>query len=185
MTSISDKPVQLSDKTSYWLALFVCLLTLTGVLIVILLSEPLENSHGIGHAEFSTMKIGAASDRHQSPVIWMGLLYAVSQYVFLVASLLLGLSQLRPAACLVGLIGSLGVAILSTLFVFYNNSLSEPTELTLGFPTASAWMVYVLWPLPILFIVLYCVKFDDWFYPTASRERFEKLLAARPTGGQN
>jgi hypothetical protein len=176
--SLEEAP-QLSDRRGYWLALFVCLSILTSVLCYILVSEPVSNSSGNAHASFGTMKIGGPSDRHASPVIWIGAAYGVSQYVFLVALLLLGLSRPKPAASLIGLIGVLGGAVFVTLFVIYNNSQGQPLSITMGFQSSAAWMIYVLWPMPVLFIVLYCVKFDKWFYTLENRRRFEELLDAQ------
>jgi hypothetical protein len=49
-----------------------------------------------------------------------------------------------------------------------------------GFPPSTALMLFVLWPAPTLFVVLYVWKFDDWFLDPVSARR---LLSQR--GGDN
>jgi hypothetical protein len=184
MTNSTEKSTP-AEKIGLWYALFGLLLLLTSVLFYILASEQPVNANGIKHATFETMNVGGSAERHASPVIWIGLLYAVLQYVFLISSLTLGLSRLKPAVFFIGLFGSLCVAAVTTLFVLYDNSALDAPTMTLGFPTPSAWMVYVVWPVPVLFIIIYCVKFEDWFYTAENRQRFEQLLASKEEGEAN
>lgn len=179
MLSSSNTPEVSSNRPRVWYSLFGILVLLTGVLFYVLVSQPAANSTGVVHAKFATMKVGGSADRHQGQIAWLGLAFAVLQYAFLITSLLLGLSRMKPAANWIAVIGSVCMAACITLFALYNGNSDAGAEMVLGFPGSTAWMLYVLWPLPILFIVMYCLKFDDWFYTLEDRQRFEQLLASR------
>jgi hypothetical protein len=38
-------------------------------------------------------------------------------------------------------------------------------------------MLFVLWPIPMLFVVLYVVGFERWIWSPADREEFDRIVA--------
>ena len=51
--------------------------------------------------------------------------------------------------------------------------------LVFSFPTPTALMLYLLWPAPVVFLVLYVRAFDDWVVDEAALARFRAIVAER------
>lgn len=154
------------------------LLLLGTFLYIIVLSEP--PAVDPIHPEYKTMLLGSSemntSIRHPAEIL--GVL------IFIVLSL----------ACLIGLRKTskrknwrirqiavpicLGfVAIIIFLMASYWRSLSaEKPTYFLGFPTASAWMLYGVFLFPLLLTLLYTLNFDEWILSDAELEEFRQLI---------
>ena len=67
-------------------------------------------------------------------------------------------------------------AFTAVLFVYATNQSDPSPGLWLGFPPSTALMLFLLWPLPALFIIVYITMFDRWFLAPEDVERFDKLV---------
>ena len=76
------------------------------------------------------------------------------------------------------------LAIWSALVLAYHGqSIADGTALFLGFPAPTAWMLFALWPCPLIFTVYYVVGFDRWIATPedlAELDRTLDRLRARP-----
>jgi len=50
--------------------------------------------------------------------------------------------------------------------------------LFLGFPEATAWMTYGVWFFPILFIVLFFLRYNDWVINAEEEKEFDDLVSS-------
>jgi hypothetical protein len=48
-----------------------------------------------------------------------------------------------------------------------------------GFPAPTAWMLYALWPAPLLFVVFYVAAFDRWTFRPEDERAFKEILQRR------
>ena len=46
-------------------------------------------------------------------------------------------------------------------------------------PVTTAWRVYGLWSVPLIFMFLYMFKFDSWIFREEDIARYEKILAEK------
>ena len=66
------------------------------------------------------------------------------------------------------------------LFVSYRGQAVAGADVptVLGFPPATAWMLYGVWWTPLALVALYVWRFDDWVYGDWEQARFAELVAA-------
>jgi hypothetical protein len=163
--------------------LLVVLLLLCGVVAALFLREEAPHARGIAHPEQAAMMLGADGDSRHRPVLALGWAFAALQVVFFVGLLWLALRRgdgpaPGRAALLAG--GALYLLVFTLLFRSYGAFASgEPVELFLGFPRPTAWMLLGVWGAPMLFLLLYVLRFDALVWDATSRQRFERLLAER------
>ena len=152
---------------------------MTAVLLhLCLISTPTHNASGLVHSDLTSMNIGVDTSRHSNTTLIVAAVYVVSQMIFLVASLRIGICQKTGTRKCLVLFVAAWIAVILMLFWFYHGSIDATHETTfkLGFPGPTTWMLYVVWPTPVVMILVYCFKYSEWFYPKESRERFEELI---------
>ena len=172
---------------SDWLhwVLFGLLLALCLVVGVALFWEEPPDSQGYGHGELSTMRQGGAGERH-AQVLWLGAAFGVLQLLLFVACLGFGLrgargsSRAKRRALLLG--GVLYLAVFMVLVLTYQDYVKDPTRLLVSLPPPTAVMLWVLWPFPLYFVLVYSLKFEDWVFRKEDSRRFRELIDAGSTG---
>ena len=173
------------DTDSLHWVLFGLLLALCLVVGVALFWEEPPGSQGYGHEELSTMRQGGTGERH-SQVLWLGVAFGVLLLLLFVACLGFGLrgargsSRAKRRALLLG--GVLYLAVFLVLIVAYQDYVKDPTRLLLSLPPPTAIMLWVLWPFPLYFVLVYSLKFDDWVFRKEDSRRFRELVDAGPPG---
>lgn len=168
----------------HWPVLFVILLGMCAVLAIVLFGNEPPNGHGVEHPDLPAIQQGGTPDRH-ADLMWLGGLYGVLQIAFFTLSLMPGLrpgGRGRNAFLFVGFLCI--VAFLSVLISYQHYADAEPLQFILGFPPSTALMLFVLWPIPVLCVVLYTTKFNEWVLNADDRRRFEKLLTQRTEDAQ-
>ncbi len=159
------------------------LVLLVAVTTAILLTPEVGDVGGTPHEQFATMASGGSGvERHQN-VFWLGGLFGAFTLLFLVALMGFGARKgqsLRglQAPLLASLALSLGAWV--CLLVSYAQYVRRDSEtFFLALPAPSAIMLYALFPLTILFNLLYVVGFDRWVLTPKDYEDYERLLAKR------
>lgn len=147
------------------LALMLVLIGVLALGVLVVARPPAPNQGGVPHPEFATMQAGGDADRHSDlllPVWGMGALI-VTLFVGLLR-LGLGTSAGRGAASRWLWAGwALYLGVWSALVWTYAGDMGRADLVLFGsFPPASAWMLYGLWPAPLLLLILYVVNFDRW-----------------------
>jgi hypothetical protein len=69
------------------------------------------------------------------------------------------------------------LAIWSSLVLAYHgqSNIDDPV-LFLGFPAPTAWMLFALWPCPLIFTVYYVVGFDRWIATPEDLAELDRTL---------
>ena len=73
------------------------------------------------------------------------------------------------------------------IIILYQFSLGDaPPQITGGLPLPSALMVYGLAVTPLIFAVLYIMKFDTWILTPEDLQKFQSIMdRKKPTGRDN
>ena len=161
---------------------FAVLIALCAVVLAVALTDEPADSRGIDHPSFETMRQGGDSDRHDS-VLLLGWLYGTLSIALIVGLMALGLRRggrlpgRSGPALLVGL--TLVVLVFTLLVLSYRGYVVPGAGRTLfgSFPRPSAWMLYGLWPVPLVFAALYMRNFDRWVISEEEVAEFEQLVA--------
>jgi hypothetical protein len=110
-----------------------------------------------------------------APVFGLGALFGALQIAFFGACFALGMRRrgsLGPIARPLALALVLYAVAFAGLLVSYRSFLADPSApLVLGFPPPTAWMLFVLWPVPLVFLWIYLRHFDGWVVDEAEIER--------------
>ena len=146
--------------------LFALLIGMCLILGYVLMTEEPSEGHGIPHPEFSTMLRGGDGATRLAPVLWAGWLLGVFQIFFFVGLLAFGVQKARrfPTESRLLVIGALIYAGVFTWMVLAYNGFARTAnpELVLSFPLPTAIMLYGVGFTPLIFIVLYLVRFEPW-----------------------
>jgi hypothetical protein len=163
--------------------LLVILVLLCGVVGALFVREEQAHSRGIAHPEHGAMMLGADGESRHRSLLPLGWAFAALQVAFFVGLIALALRRgdgRVPAWPALVLVGGVYLAMFALLFVAYGDfAAGEPVELVFGFPAPTAWMLFGVWSAPMLFLLLYVLRFDALVWTAESRARFERLLAQR------
>lgn len=172
-----------TDSDSLHWVLFGLLLALCLVVGMALFWEEPPDSQGYGHGELRTMRQGGTGERH-SQVLWLGAAFGVLQLLLFVACLGFGLrgargsSRAKRRALWLG--GVLYLAVFMVLIFTYQDYVKDPTRLLVSLPPPTAVMLWVLWPFPLYFVLVYSLKFEDWVFRKEDSRRFRELVDNGP-----
>ncbi|MXX62108.1 MAG: hypothetical protein F4112_05565 [Holophagales bacterium] len=163
-------------------AIFAILVALCVVVLVLWTLDERPDSLGADHPVHETMRQGGSSERHDGVLPW-GFLYGLLSIVLFVAVMALGLRRRGrlPKGSRRALWSGLALyALVFTLLVLSYRGYVEPgadRALFGSFPGPSAWMLYGIWPVPLLFALLYMWNFDRWVISEDEVTEFERLAA--------
>lgn len=164
-------------------ALFAMVLAMCLVVGVALLIPETRGGHGFAHPEHPGMFQVPSGEIRHGDVLWLGWAFGILQIAFYVGLMALGA---RKGNDLRGLgqpllWGALAYAVTWTiLFLTYNDYLTDPApELFLGLPIPTAIFLYVFYPLPLLFVVLFISGYKRWVLTDTDLLEYRALLASR------
>jgi len=114
-------------------------------------------------------------------MVVIGALFGLVQIAFFGACFALGMQRggrVGPVArsLVLSLVGYAGVW-LALVVAYATTSGNEEASLWGSFPVATAWMLYGMWPFPLVFAFLYLRQFDGWFLNEDDLARFRARLA--------
>ncbi len=163
-------------------AIFAILVALCAATLVLWTIDEPPDSRGTDHPVHETMRQGGGGERHDS-VLALGLLFGLLSILLFVALMALGLRRRGrlPTGSRRALWSGLALyALVFALLVLSYRGYAEPgadRDLVGSFPRPTAWMLYVLWPVPLLFTLLYAWNFDRWVISENEVAEFERLAA--------
>jgi hypothetical protein len=144
------------------------------------------------HPEHPSLLQATDGARRVAPVFALGALFGFLQIAFFGVCFALGMRRrgsLGPVARPLALALLGYAAVFAALLVSYRRFLMDETPaLVLGFPAPTAWMLFGLWPVPLLFVWIYLRHFDGWVVDEAEIERVLALGrddADRPRGDRD
>ena len=153
----------------------LCLLTLSASFS----SEP-PNGAGLPHAEIESMRAGGSGELRHQPLLVLGFAIGAVQVALFVCLLGLGLrkgGRLRGSGHILALGAAMYGAAWSGLMLSYSAYLDDPAPaLWLWFPAPTAWMLYALGLVPLVFAWAYYRGFERFVYSAEDAEEFRALL---------
>jgi len=146
--------------------------------------------HGVPHPDFApVMEHGGDGRERHAEIRLFAWAIAMLSVVFGTAACYLGsLRRAGPSPLKWSLIGAglvVGIAI-TAMFTTYWHMLGNTTPFYfLGFPTATAWMIFGVTLFPLLMVGMYVTKFDSWFAPRDINDRLQNICeSARRRAGE-
>lgn len=184
---------QATSEDRWALAVAACALLLAGLFAYALFVPPAANSRGLPHPELSTLLQGGSGVERHGSLLWLGWAVGVVEILLFVALVALGARRERSARTTADGAGGLRglawplaaglAAYLATwtfLMVVYARGLGGPApDLFLALPPATAVMLYLVWPLPLVFAAFYVVGFRRWVFSGQDEADFQALVARR------
>lgn len=146
------------------------------------LSEP-TTVYNLIHDVYPTMRRAGAGVERPVPELWIGWAFGSLQIALFVALLALGTwkhvkrSGLGSWLLVCGALYLLVWALLVVTYVRYRGGID--VALVLEFPLPTAIMLFVLWPFPLVFILLYTFGFKRWIFTDDDERTFQRLLSER------
>lgn len=161
------------------LLVFVLTLAMGALLVAAFLLPEADTVTGQAHPTFQGMRQGGdGAGRHLAlmPLAW---LFGSLQIALFAALIAFGARQrdhLRGLTRPLLIVTGLYLVVWSLLLLAYRSFLHEPATGWLWFPAPTAIMLYVLWPLPVLYVVLYARGFKRWVMTESDIREFRRLL---------
>lgn len=168
-------------KTIHIILLLVAIFLL--VIGMLFMTEPPAFVTGQPHQEFKTILKGGESMSFNSRTNVLAYAFGLCATGLLCLFLILGairkgsLDGIRP-----WLIGASMVYLIVYSLMYLSDThyaATGHTEFVMGWPKPTAWMIYVMWAAPSLFVMIYIFKFRDWILTEADEERFAELVKQR------
>lgn len=165
-------------------ALLLLCLAVAGVLGWSVLGQPHPHAAGIAHPDHASLLSGGDGAARGERVLDLAWVYGALAIAFFAVSFALalrrgreGLGPLRGPFWLAFALYQLAWLGLLLAYAAYMRAPAE-APFVLGFPLPTAIMLYVLWPLPVLFMGTYLYFFSRWVWTPEDEARAERLLAA-------
>lgn len=164
--------------------LFVLLLLLCAVVAYAATLEEVPSQRGMTHPDFATMQLGGDSEARHGEILWLGYSFGALVIAFFVGLIDVALARggkSGPASArrTVWLVGA-GLEVVFLLLVLsYRAFMSDPSGDVWGFPRPTAWMMYGIWGFPMLFVVLYIFRFEQWILSPEDEAEFALLEKER------
>lgn len=165
------------------LALFVLIVLLCALTAFALTIPEPPGGHGAPHPEYSSMLHGGDGAARHGPVLWLGWGIGVLEILFFVACMALGARKgdsLRGLGLPLVAAAAVYIAVWTCLIVSYQSYMTVPDPtLYLALPAPTAWMLYVMWPIPLIFVCLFVFGFRRWVLSEEDEVKFRRIVALR------
>jgi len=168
----------------------LCSVLVLGAFVVglALIDEP-PGLHGRSHPEFKTLRQGGDAALRHGPILWLG--WAFGCAIILCLSTLVQFGALRgrgreSLGWWLRLATLLYLGIWTWLIFAYRASFgSGPPELYLTLPAPSAIMIFIFWPVSMLFAACFALGFRRWVLTEEEEARFEQLVLENRERGED
>jgi hypothetical protein len=164
-----------------WGLVFALALGLAAILVTTANWTPQPHIRPIDHPEFAGMQQSGVEAAPEAGLLWIGWSFGALQIAFFAAMLALGARSRRGLRGLgVPLVAAslVYLAVWSALVLSYHSQASaEDPASFLGFPTPTAWMLFAIWPCPLLFTLVYVIGFDRWIATPRDLAELDAKLA--------
>jgi MFS superfamily sulfate permease-like transporter len=146
--------------------LFALLLGMCLILGYVLLLDEIPDGHGYNHPDYPTMQRGGDGATRHAQTLWIGWALGVLELLFFVGLLALGSRRRKqyPFERNVLIVGTLVyIAFFTWMVIAYTGYAADPSAaLVLSFPLPTTLMLYGVGFAPVVFIVLYMIRFSPW-----------------------
>lgn len=129
------------------------------------------------HPVHASMTRGSVEHQRDGAIVALGAAFGALQIVFFITCLVFGVGERGRPFVVFFVGGVLHLLVFAAMVLTHERYLADETaSLVLSLPAPTAWMLYALWPLPVIFAAWYSIRFDRVVYPKESRTRFAALL---------
>ena len=159
------------------LSLLLVLLSIVGLLVAGVFTLPqTEETTGVTHSLLKTMDQGGTGERHRE-MLWWGCTIGVLQIIFFVLSLGIGIrgSKRKEAGAWLAFGGLCYAGIFGLMVAYYQSYLMDPSFILFGLPAPTTVMLFLLWPFPFFFVMLYVFRFKDWIFSPDDLIQFKQI----------
>jgi hypothetical protein len=145
--------------------------------------RPELRSRGMDHPGFPGMLIGGSGADRAEPVLGLAFVFGALQIAFFIGCLAFGLRRN-------GRVGRVGIFILAGaglylltyvgMFFTYRGYIGGgPMNFFGAMPPPTAWMLYGLWPAPLVFMLLFVLGFNRFVWDEESERAFQQIVAEK------
>lgn len=163
------------------IAILILGLVLCGILVLICLAPGVDNAAGIAHPQYESMRAGGDGLARIEPIKALAFAFQVVVLAQFACFIALGVSEQRRDPTFYGLMAAcyvITVVVWWQLFARHQAFLaSAETSYFLGFPTATAWVVYGIYLAGVTFIGIYVFGFKRYIWSDEDQQKFDQLLA--------
>ena len=165
--------------------LLVVLLSLLLIIILAAWIDPIEATTGIPHPEYNGMFVAPDTIDQHSHTKWLGYLFGLGILALFTLMLLIG-NRKRGKVTTIGrwIVGGMILYVIAYTFMVLSNwnYLSEEVDSFIGsMPAPTAWMIYVVWFIPLVITISYILKFEEAIISEEEIEAFHEFLKENQT----
>ena len=144
---------------------------------VLLGVEAVAGSSGLPHPDHEMMLRGGPGLERLRPILLPGWLLGSFAVAFFSTCFALGVRELdRLTVTLISACGVFYELVWTILVVLaWRFASIQSTTLFFSFPAPTAWLLFVFTPAPVVFLVLYLVRFESFMPPDSELERLHSL----------
>lgn len=165
-----------------WLT-FVMLLVLCVIIAALFCIGEVPGGLSLKHPDHVDMLQGRPGIETQLNIKWLGWAFGVMQFCFFICLLALCLNKqgrlkiLKKPLFACTLLCITAFCLMMTAYWAFAQEGSG--SLFGSFPLPTALMLYALWPMQILFVVIYVIYYDKAIFTTEDEEKFQELLRSQ------
>ncbi len=160
---------------------FILLLTVAGITIFVLTSEPPANAAGITHETIKGVKLGGDGAERLSTIGDAPFYFQIVVILLAVCLLSMGVNPKRRDGLfklLMAGAGAFAVFAWVMLFTSYESYLETgQTDIVFGFPVPTNWFFWGIWGSFVIFNLIYVVFFNRYFLHPDDEKAFQELVA--------
>ena len=165
-----------------WL-LFGLLLTICLVIAIIIWTPETPGGQAFAHPDHPAMLQGPDGMERHGRIIWLGWIFGILQFCFITC--LIGLcldkqGRLKIFKTPLLICMFLCITAFVSMMAAYIGFAREGSGPLFGsFPLPTALMLYALWPMQILFVIIYVIYYDKAIFTAEDDEKFQALVRSR------
>ena len=160
--------------------IFILGLALCGILVLIGFAPSIDHAAGLAHPTFGGMRIGGDGAARIEPIKALAFTFQILVLAQFACFIALGVRVNRRSPTFYTLLSGcflLTALVWWQLFSGHQNYLaSGETQYILGFPAATAWLIYGIWLSGMSFVALYVVGFKHYVWSDQNEKDFQKLV---------
>jgi len=161
--------------------IFAIVVLMAGIVIAILLAEPVANSGGFAHPNFPGMQAGGDGMGRLAHIGTLAFLFQCLLQTLIVCLCALGVAERhRSNELWLYLGGTLIFSVIVWWQMYAGHQAfmqSGNTNYFMGFPVATSWQVYGTWFSAIPLILIYSLGFRKFIFTEEDEEKFNQLMA--------
>jgi hypothetical protein len=142
--------------------------------------------HGQAHPELETLLIGGPGAERGQHIWVLALLFGALQIAFFVCCMLLGVRRngvIGPAGKFIIGGGAIYLLIFAALMFSYRSYMNaDPLDLVGSLPPPTAWMLYAMWTVPLLFLLVFVLGFRRFVWDDDNDRILAEIVAAKRAG---